>query len=113
MAFIKVEGIVDKPLGDSGFIILETIRLNDGRTFDKKWKVWTKDTIPAFGSFVECVGDFTAKSNEYTAYDGSTKHGIDLNINNPKVTVLRQAEVASPDVNGDWATPATNTPAPF
>lgn len=113
MAFIKVEGIVDKPLGDSGFIILETIRLNDGRTFDKKWKVWTKDTIPAFSSFVECVGEFTAKANEYTAYDGSIKHGIDLNINNPKVTVLRAAETASPDVVSDWATPTTTEPAPF
>ncbi len=40
MAHVKVEGTVDKPLGDKGFILLETIKLNDGRTFDKKWKVW-------------------------------------------------------------------------
>ena len=113
MAFIKVEGIVDKPLGDSGFIILETIRLNDGRTFDKKWKVWTKDTIPAFGSFVEVVGEHSAKLNEYTAHDGTNKHNIDLNVNNPKWTVLRAAEVASPDVNSDWATAPTNEQAPF
>ena len=113
MAFIKVEGIVDKPLGDSGFIILETIRLNDGRTFDKKWKVWTKDTIPAFGSFVEVVGEHGAKLNEYTGHDGTTKHGIDLNVNNPKWTVLRAAEVVSPDVNSDWATAPSNQQAPF
>jgi len=112
MAFIKVEGIVDKPLGDKGFIVLETIRLNDGRTFDKKWKVWVSP-IPAFGSFVEAVGEFSGKPSEYQAFDGTTKHGIDLNINNPKVTVLRAAEVASPDVNNDWATPPTNTQAPF
>ena len=112
MAFIKVEGIVDKPLGDSGFIILETIKLNDGRTFDKKWKVWTKAEIPAFGSFVEVVGEHGAKINEYQAFDGTTKHAIDLNVNNPKVTILRAAEVASPDVNNEWATPAEQT-APF
>lgn len=112
MAFIKLEGIVDKPLGDSGFIVLETIRLNDGRTFDKKWKVWSRDNQPAFGSFVEVVGEFSAKLNEYTAHDGSTKHGVDVNVNNPKVTILRAAENVAPDVNSDWATPA-NAPAPF
>jgi hypothetical protein len=111
MAFIKVEGIVDKPLGDKGFILLETIKLNDGRTFDKKWKVWITP-IPAFSSFVEAVGELSAKSNEYQAFDGTTKHGIDLNVNNPKVTVLRAAVEASPDVNGDWAT-APDGPAPF
>lgn len=112
MALIKVEGTVDKPLGDSGFIILETIKLNDGRTFDKKWKVWTKTETPAFGSVVEVVGEHGAKINEYQAFDGTTKHSIDLNVNNPKVTILRAAEVASPDVNNEWATPTTEQ-APF
>jgi hypothetical protein len=110
MAFIKVEGIVDKPLGDKGFILLETIKLNDGRTFDKKWKVWTTP-IPAFDSFVEAVGELSTKINEYEM-GGETKRNVDLNINNPTVKVLREAQVASPDVNTDWATPAEQT-APF
>lgn len=110
MAFIKVEGIVDKPLGDKGFILLETIKLNDGRTFDKKWKVWITP-IPAFDSFVEAVGEISAKINEYEM-GGETKRNIDFNINNPQVKVLREAQVASPDVNGDWATPADQV-APF
>lgn len=111
MALVKIEGIVDKPLGDSGFIVLETIRLNDGRTFDKKWKVWSRDQV-AFGSFVEALGELTAKLNEYE-WEGETKRSVDLNINNPTVKVLRAAETVSPDVNGDWATPASNAPAPF
>jgi hypothetical protein len=110
MAFIKVEGIVDKPLGDKGFILLETIKLNDGRTFDKKWKVWITP-IPAFDSFVEAVGELSTKINEYEM-GGETKRNVDLNINNPTVKVLREAQVASPDVNTDWATPAEQT-APF
>jgi hypothetical protein len=111
MAFIKVEGIVDKPLGDKGFILLETIKLNDGRTFDKKWKVWITP-IPAFSAFVEAVGEMSAKVNEYQAHDGTTKHSVDLNVNNPTVKVLREAVEAAPDVNNDWATPATGN-APF
>ena len=110
MAFIKVEGIVDKPLGDKGFILLETIKLNDGRTFDKKWKVWVTP-IPAFDSFVEAVGELSTKINEYEM-GGETKRNVDLNINNPTVKVLREAVAAAPDVNNDWATPTPQS-APF
>jgi hypothetical protein len=111
VALIKIEGIVDKPLGDKGFIVLETIRLNDGRTFDKKWKVWAIP-LPEYSSFVEITGEFSSKISEYE-YQGVTKHSQDLNINNPVVKVLRGPEVASPDVNSDWATTPTNQAAPF
>jgi len=111
MAFIKIEGIVDKPLGDRGFILLETIRLNDGRTFDKKWKVWAIP-LPEFSSFVEVTGELTTKINEYD-YQGETKRSIDLNVNNPVVKVLRGAQTASPDVNSDWATAPSTPGAPF
>tara|TARA_R110000868_G_scaffold284467_1_gene544929 strand:- start:793 stop:1125 length:333 start_codon:yes stop_codon:yes gene_type:complete len=110
MAFIKIEGIVDKPLGDKGFILLETIRLNDGRTFDKKWKVWAIP-LPEFSSFVEVTGEFSSKISEYE-FQGETKHSQDLNVNNPVVKVLRDATVASPDVVSDWATPPTQA-VPF
>jgi len=103
MAHVKVTGLVDKPLGDKGFILLETIKLNDGRTFDKKWKVWTTP-IPEFSATVEAVGELSIKINEYQAYDGTTKHADDLNINNPTVTVTAPPVIASPDVNTDWAT---------
>ena len=111
MAHVKVTGLVDKPLGDKGFILLETIKLNDGRTFDKKWKVWITP-IPEFSATVEAVGELSVKVNEYQAFDGSTKHAADLNVNNPTVTVTAPPVVASPDVNTDWATPPTQV-APF
>ena len=111
MAHVKVTGLVDKPLGDKGFILLETIKLNDGRTFDKKWKVWITP-IPRFACTVEAVGELSVKINEYQAYDGTTKHAADLNINNASIEVTAPPAVASPDVNGDWATPPTQA-APF
>lgn len=111
MAHIRVEGIVDKPLGDRGYILLETIRLNDGRTFDKKWKVWATP-VPAFGSFVEVTGEISTKVNEYEA-GGETRRNVDLNINNPVTKVLRETTTAAPDVNSDWATPPTIQGAPF
>jgi hypothetical protein len=111
MAHIRVEGIVDKPLGDRGYILLETIRLNDGRTFDKKWKVWATP-VPPFGSFVEVTGEISTKVNEYEA-GGETRRNVDLNINNPVTKVLRETTTAAPDVNTDWATPPTSQGAPF
>ena len=111
MAIVKVTGTADKPLGDKGFILLETIKLNDGRTFDKKWKIWITP-IPAFSSTVEAYGELSVKINEYQAFDGTTKHAADLNINNPAITVTAPPVEASPDVNGDWATPAQQA-APF
>lgn len=102
MAHVKVTGLVDKPLGDKGFILLETIKLNDGRTFDKKWKVWITP-IPAFSATVEAVGELSTKINEYEM-GGETKRNVDLNINNPVVTVTAPPVEASPDVNNDWAT---------
>ena len=44
---------------------------------------------------------------------GETKRNIDLNVNNPVVKVLRGPEVASPDVNNEWATKPTDDKAPF
>jgi hypothetical protein len=111
MAHIRIEGIVDKPLGDRGFILLETIRLNDGRTFDKKWKVWAIPA-PEYSAFVEVTGELSTKINEYEM-GGETKRNIDLNVNNPVVKVLRGPEVASPDVNNEWATKPTDDKAPF
>lgn len=109
MAHVKVTGTVDKPLGDKGFILIETIKLNDGRTFDKKWKIWITPT-PEFSSTVEAVGELAAKINEYEI-GGETKRNVDLNVNNPIVTVTAPPTQASPDVNTDWAT--TTTVSPF
>jgi len=111
MAFIKVEGLVDKPLGDKGFILLETIKLNDGRTFDRKWKVWS-NTAPNYDTFVEVVGEISTKINEYEL-NGETRRNVDHNINTPTVKILREATIAAPDVNTDWATKPTNEQAPF
>lgn len=111
MAFVKVEGIVDKPLGDRGFILLETIRLIDGRSFDKKWKVWAIPA-PEQSSFIEVTGELSTKINEYEI-GGETKRSIDLNINNPVIKILRGPETPSPDVNSDWATTPSQQEAPF
>ena len=111
MAYIKLEGIVDQPLGDVGFILLETARTFDGRTFDKIWKVWAIPA-PQYGSFVDVIGEISAKINEYEI-GGKTKRSIDLNINNAVIKILRAPEIASPNVNSDWATAPSNEQAPF
>lgn len=96
MAFIKVEGLVGDPLGQSGFTLVETIKTFDGRIFDVYWKVWTK-TVPTQGSFVEVSGEFSSKIDLYNP----EKPKVDRSINEPKVNVLRAAA------------PAGQEPSPF
>jgi hypothetical protein len=117
MAFIKIEGIVDQPLGNHGFIMFETVNTRDFQ-MQRKWKIWNAKTVPAFGSFVEVVGEFSAKiakkidsTEDYITAQGNRM--IDYNVNESKVVVLRAAEVASPDVNSDWATAPSTQAAPF
>jgi hypothetical protein len=88
MAFIKVEGLVGDPLGQSGFTLVENVKTYDGRQFDVYWKVWTK-TIPTQGAFVEVTGEFSSKLDLYNP----EKPKVDRSINDPKVTVLRDATV--------------------
>ncbi len=107
MASIKVEGLVEKPLGNNGFILIESIKTPE-YVIEKKWKVWQVATIPAFGSTVEVIGEFGAKiakledGTDYITPQGNRY--IDLNINKSQVKVLKAPTEASPDVNGDWAT---------
>lgn len=118
MAFIKVEGIVEKPLGNHGFILIETVNT---REFQMKryWKCWNVDNNAPFGSFVEVVGEFSARiakkidgsGEDYVTPQGNRQ--VDHNINESKVKILRAAETVSPDVNTDWATPTSDAPAPF
>jgi hypothetical protein len=116
MAHVKVTGLVDKPLGNHGFIMVETINTRDFQ-MERRWKVWNADNVPAFGSTVEVVGEFSAKiakkidsTEDYITPQGNRM--IDYNINESKVTITAAPVVASPDVNGDWATPPTQV-APF
>lgn len=115
MATVKVEGIVEKPLGNNGFILIESIKTPE-YVIEKKWKVWQVATIPAFGSTVEVIGEHGAKiAKQQDGTDYITPQGnryVDLNINNSTVKVLKAPAVASPDVNGDWAT-APDGPVPF
>ena len=117
MATVRVEGIVEKPLGNNGFILVETVKTRDFM-MERKWKIWNIQTLPAYGSFVEVIGEVSAKiAKNQDGTDYVTPQGnryVDLNVNDGKVTILRAAEEASPDVNGDWATkPEPSGQAPF
>ena len=99
MAQVKVTGVVDKPLGDSGFTLIETVRVEStGQSWEKKWKVWTKDTIPAFSSTVTVVGELSAKLNEYE-WEGETRRVVDLNVNVPTITLVAAPVATAPDTN--------------
>jgi len=115
MAHVKVEGTVGALLGDIGFFLIETIRTKEFM-MEKKWKIWGTP-IPPFGSFVEVTGEMTTKiAKNSDGTDFLTAQGnryIDSNVNFPVIKVLREAEVAAPDVNSDWASAPSNPAAPF
>tara|TARA_R110000868_G_scaffold365565_1_gene628450 strand:- start:526 stop:873 length:348 start_codon:yes stop_codon:yes gene_type:complete len=115
MAHVKVEGLVDAVLGDKGFWLIETIKTKDFM-MEKKWKVWGTP-IPPFGSFVEVTGEMSTKiAKNQDGTDFLTAQGnryIDSNVNFPVIKVLREAEVASPDVNNEWATTPPTQAVPF
>jgi hypothetical protein len=90
MAIVKLESVeVTRSVGSNGaFAVAETITTNTGASFPKSWTVWAQGSdSPAVGSLVTVVGEFSAKTRTYPAPSGM-KTAIDLNINNPEVTVL-------------------------
>ena len=84
----KVESAeVIRTVGDRGaFAIQETITLPDGRSFPKTYTVWAS-IAPPVGTIVQVTGEVTIKQREYAAPSGM-KTAIDINFNNPNVTVM-------------------------
>lgn len=80
-------GQVVRHVGTRGaFAVEETITLPDGRSFPKTYTVWA-EIAPPIGSIVQVTGELTIKTREYPAPSGM-KTAIDINFNNPNVTVL-------------------------
>jgi hypothetical protein len=116
MATVKVEGVVGQPLGNNGFILIESIKTTEF-IIEKKWKVWQVMTLPEFGSTVEVIGEHGAKiAKNQDGTDWLTPQGnryVDLNINKSQVKLLKAATEASPDVNGSWPDAPSEGPVPF
>lgn len=97
MAYTKVEGIVDRTIGENGIIgfrIKETVtNPNTGQSWDVAWTVWEKNATVKPGDMVEARGDLSIKTREYTDRNGNTATAVDRNLNNPEVKLLRKAVV--------------------
>lgn len=97
MALVKIEGIVDRTIGENGVIgfrVKETVTNgNTGQSWDVQWTVWTKTNVPNVGDMVEVKGDLGLKTREYTDRTGNPATTIDRNINTPEIKVLRVAAV--------------------
>lgn len=80
-------GQVVRHVGTRGaFAVEETITLPDGRSFPKTYTVWA-EIAPPIGSIVQVTGELTVKTREYAAPSGM-KTAIDINFNNPNVTIM-------------------------
>lgn len=80
-------GEVTRHIGSRGaFEVAETITLNDGRSFPKKYTIWFEGEPPAVGSIVAVTGQVTVKMREYASPAG-VKTATDINFNEPTITV--------------------------
>ena len=88
----KIESAeVTRHVGTRGaFAAAEWVNLPDGRSFSKSYTIWA-DEAPAIGSIVTVTGEVTIKQREYAAPSGM-KTAIDVNFNNPNVTVIAAAK---------------------
>lgn len=95
MAYVKIEGIVDRQLGENGIVgfrVKETVtNANTGQSWDVVWTVWQKGATVNPGDMVEVRGELGVKTREYTGRDGNPATTIDRNINTPEVKVLKAA----------------------
>ncbi len=91
---------VVRSVGTRGaFAAEETITLPDGRSFPKTYTVWAEE-CPPIGSIVSVTGEVTIKQREYAAPSGM-KTAIDINFNNPNVTILGSARPATPEATAE------------
>ena len=97
MALVKIEGIVDRTIGENGIIgfrVKETVtNANTGQSWDVSWTIWQKGATVNPGDMVEVKGELGVKTREYTDRNGQAATTIDRNINTPEVKVLRTAAV--------------------
>ena len=61
MALVKIEGIVDRTIGENGIIgfrVKETVtNANTGQSWDVSWTIWTKTAKVNPGDMVEVKGE--------------------------------------------------------
>lgn len=99
----KIEsGEVIRHVGTNGaFAVQEHITLPDGRSFPKTYTVWADSSINVqVGQIVTVTGEVTIKLREYAAPSGM-KTAIDVNFNNPNVTLLGQPKPATPEATAE------------
>lgn len=97
MALVKIEGIVDRVIGENGvvgFRVKENVtNASTGQSWDVQWTIWQKNATVNPGDMVEVKGELGVKTREYTGRDGNPATTIDRNINTPEIKVLKAAAV--------------------
>lgn len=81
----------------------------EGVDWTRKFTIWHHSN-PGLDSIVDIVGDLSWKNRQYEA-NGETRTTIDMNVNNPEVTVKHSAPVEQ--YYADHSTPIPLDEAPF
>jgi hypothetical protein len=105
MALVKIEGTIDRTLGENGIVgfwVKETVsNITTGQSWDVSWTVWSKTFTAKIGDMVEVKGELSVQTREYTDRNGQKATTIDRNINTPEIKILRAALPPVPDAS--WA----------
>lgn len=94
MALIKIENaVVTKLVGANGaFAVEEPANPAEGRNWPETFTIWHKGTPPAIDTIVNVTGRFGKKGRVY----GDNKVAVDVNVNDPQITVVTPAELDAP-----------------
>lgn len=98
MGEYKFGGVVKRTF-PKGIKVAEMVKLPNGSSFDRLITVWTATPINE-GATIEVSGSLTVKSSEYVNRDGETKTGIEWNINDALINLLRDAP--TPNASAAW-----------
>jgi hypothetical protein len=110
MAFVKVEGRVDRLLGSKGFVLQERITTSTGQTWEKPWTIW--GTQPTENALVEVTGELrTEVAKHYETKEILLSQAgqpyVATSIGDAIVKVLREGKPAEA---AQWEAPEQGAP---
>lgn len=105
MATIEVIGKVQSFFYEGkGMVVVESYKGENGEMRDTRYKVWlNKPSSVNIGDEVKVRGFVSARLNEFRDDSGQLKQYVDINVNNPLVTLSEPSAPMTP----------THTNAPF
>jgi len=111
MAIVKVEGRVDRMLGQKGFILQEKINTITGQTFERPWTIWGEQHTE--NSILEIVGELKTEvakhweTKEILIAEITGQPYVASTVNATSIKVIKEG---APAETAQWEAPEQGVP---